>query len=494
MNLLEMLNDQIGDQLSKHASGFLGESPDNVSNALGGIFPSILGKVADIAQSGDGAKSILDMAKGADDSILDDIGGLFGGGVDSVNNVLGSGSGMVNAIFGGGLGSIIDKVAGLSGLKKSSSSSLIKMAAPFLMGMVKRAVMQKGLDAVGLGKLMGNQRSFVDKLLPAGLGSVLGLAKNVMGGTVDAASNVVGGTVDAGKKVVGGTVDAAKNVAGATMDTGKKVVGGAANVAGAAVDTGAKAGKSILKWLLPLLLALLALGFLGRQGCSTGIDAVDNAAAKTMNATEGAVNKTADMAGDAAGAVGDVAKKGANAVGDAAGAVGNAAGNVVDATGNVVKGAAGAVASAFGNVNEAAAKALNTVKFEAGSAGSNMMSYIKGGFKGDGKFRIKNGNFATGSDVLTAETKRELNNLTAILNAYPDVNLNVSGFTDSTGDAGKNLDLSDRRAKSVKAYLVTKGIAGKRVAAKGFGAANPVASNDTPEGRAENRRIELSVR
>ncbi len=454
MNLLEMLNDQLGDQLSKHASSFLGESQDNVSNALGGIFPSILGKVADIADSADGAKSIFDMAKGADDSILDDVGGLFGGGVDSVNKVLGSGSGMVNAIFGGGLGAIIDKVAGLSGLKKSSSSSLVKMAAPFLMGMVKRAIMKKGLDAVGLGKLMGQQRGFVQSMLPAGLGSVLGLAKNL----------------------VGGTADKAKEVAGATVDTGKKVVSGAANVAGDVAETGAKAGKSILRWVLPLLLALLALGFLGRMGCNTGIDAVDNAAAKTVNATEGAVKKTADVAGDAANAVG------------------NAAGDAASAAGNAVKGAAGAVAGAFSNVNEAAANALKSVKFEAESAGSKMMAFIDGGFKGDARFRIKNGNFATGSDALTAQTKKELDNLSSILNAYPDVKIAVAGYTDNTGDAAKNMTLSDSRAKSVKAYLVTKGIAGNRVGAKGYGSADPVASNDTPEGRAENRRIEIIVR
>ena len=123
MNLLEMLNSQLGNQLSKQAGAFLGESESNVSSALGGIFPSLLGKVADMAQTSSGAESIFKMANGADDSILDNIGGLFGGGADSVNSLMGSGSGMVNALFGGGLGSIIDKVSGMSGLKKSSSSS-----------------------------------------------------------------------------------------------------------------------------------------------------------------------------------------------------------------------------------------------------------------------------------------------------------------------------------------------------------------------------------
>ncbi len=463
-----MLKDQIGDQLAKNASSFLGESQDNVGSALDGIFPSLLGKVADMAQDKAGAESIFDMVNKTDDSILENIGGLFGGGPDAVNKVLGSGSGIVNSVFGGGLGSVIEKIAGISGLKKSSSSSLVKMAAPFLFGIVKRAVMKKGLNAVGLGSLLGEQTSFIQKALPAGLGSVLGLGKNLLSGAANTGKAAVSGAMDTGKNIVGGAGD----LAGKAVGGAGKVVGGAANVAGNVGNAAVKTGGGLMKWLIPALLALLALGFFGFK---TGCGAVDNMADKTADMTKGAVAKTGELAGDAVKGAGDVVKGAGEMAGDA------------------VKGAGGMLAGAFGKVNEAAKAALDKVEFAAGSAGDQMVKFIDGGFKGNGTFQIKNGNFASGSDKLTAETKKELDNLTAVLNAYPGVKLSVDGYTDNTGNAAKNKTLSEMRAKSVKGYLIQKGIKGNRIMAKGYGDANPIASNDTKEGQAKNRRIELKV-
>ena len=69
----------------------------------------------------------------------------------------------------------------------------------------------------------------------------------------------------------------------------------------------------------------------------------------------------------------------------------------------------------------------------------------------------------------------------------------VAGHTDSTGAEEYNQGLSERRANSVKDYLVSKGVQAQRLQAKGYGESMPVASNDTKEGRAENRRVELIV-
>jgi OOP family OmpA-OmpF porin len=75
--------------------------------------------------------------------------------------------------------------------------------------------------------------------------------------------------------------------------------------------------------------------------------------------------------------------------------------------------------------------------------------------------------------------------------AYPEVRVEIRGYTDSSGDWNYNLDLSQRRADSVKNYLVNSGIATDRIVSKGYGEADPVASNSTASGRAENRRIEF---
>jgi outer membrane protein OmpA-like peptidoglycan-associated protein len=71
------------------------------------------------------------------------------------------------------------------------------------------------------------------------------------------------------------------------------------------------------------------------------------------------------------------------------------------------------------------------------------------------------------------------------------VRIEVAGHTDSAGKQAYNLDLSKRRASSVRNYLVSRGIAGSRIEVKGYGPAHPVADNATAEGRAKNRRVEL---
>jgi outer membrane protein OmpA-like peptidoglycan-associated protein len=100
-------------------------------------------------------------------------------------------------------------------------------------------------------------------------------------------------------------------------------------------------------------------------------------------------------------------------------------------------------------------------------------------------------NFKTGSAVLTAGAKEVLDKVVRTLNEYPVMKLQVSGYTDNVGSKTANTRLSLRRAESVKTYLASKGVAKDRIETKGLGPDNPVVSNDTKEGRAQNRRIEF---
>jgi OOP family OmpA-OmpF porin len=97
------------------------------------------------------------------------------------------------------------------------------------------------------------------------------------------------------------------------------------------------------------------------------------------------------------------------------------------------------------------------------------------------------------SAMLRPESQEQLNNIAAILMAYPNVRLKVGGFTDNMGNAGQNLRLSRDRANAVVAELVSKGISPDRLTAEGYGEQNPVADNSTEEGRARNRRVSMMV-
>ncbi len=101
--------------------------------------------------------------------------------------------------------------------------------------------------------------------------------------------------------------------------------------------------------------------------------------------------------------------------------------------------------------------------------------------------------FDTGRHTLEPGAREKLAKVAGILLAYPDLSLEVDGHTDSVGDENYNQDLSERRADSVRAFLVSQGIPNRAVAAIGYGEAQPVASNDTAAGRQQNRRVELVV-
>ncbi|MEE9380720.1 MAG: OmpA family protein [Hyphomonadaceae bacterium] len=103
--------------------------------------------------------------------------------------------------------------------------------------------------------------------------------------------------------------------------------------------------------------------------------------------------------------------------------------------------------------------------------------------------------FISGGSTLDAATASgQLASLKQILDTYPSVQLKVGGYTDNTGNTAANVELSQARADAVAAALIGLGVAPERVVAEGYGEEFPVASNDTDEGRAANRRIDVRVR
>lgn len=113
--------------------------------------------------------------------------------------------------------------------------------------------------------------------------------------------------------------------------------------------------------------------------------------------------------------------------------------------------------------------------------------------KADEIIRLNNVFFATDKYELKPESKSELDKVVKFLNDNPNVHIRVEGHTDNQGQPAYNKTLSNNRAKSVKEYLVKSGIDAKRLESEGFGETKPIATNETEEGRALNRRTEIRI-
>ena len=101
--------------------------------------------------------------------------------------------------------------------------------------------------------------------------------------------------------------------------------------------------------------------------------------------------------------------------------------------------------------------------------------------------------FDTNKATLTSTAKDNLDKLIPVLKEYADTDIKIYGFTDNTGAVEYNQTLSEQRAASVKSYLSSKGLNTARLSTTGLGVNDPVATNDTAEGRSQNRRVEFTI-
>jgi uncharacterized protein YidB (DUF937 family)/outer membrane protein OmpA-like peptidoglycan-associated protein len=254
------------------------------------------------------------------------------------------------------------------------------------------------------------------------VGAVAGLAGSAVGGTADAVGNVAGAGVDAGKKVVGAVGD---------------TLGGASKMVGGAMGDVAEGGGGLLKWLLPLILLglLIALGwwFCGKGAVPAG-NTNTNMNKPAVNTNTNAVNVNT------------------NANVNAAPAGEKKLTEVVLPNGTKLQ--------AFpGGIEDQLIKFIQSDEYKNGTDAT-----LK-----DKWFSFDDLNFVFGKTELTPESKRQLDNITAILKAFPDVKMKIGGYTDKKGDDAANKKLSDARAKAVQAALGKAGVGAQVPSAEGYG-------------------------
>lgn len=220
----------------------------------------------------------------------------------------------------------------------------------------------------------------------------------------------------------------------------------------------ASSGSGFLKWLVPLILiALAAWWLLGRDGNDSAV-----------------VN------------TGDTLSAGADT-------------SALEGAASTVAGSLNAAGDWIYDLGPAVEKKLpdgTTIRIGENSVENRLIGFIEDENRAVDKttwFSFDRLYFETGKSALKPESKEQLENVAAIMKAYPDVKIKLGGYTDSTGDAGINKRLSNDRAMSAMKELTSLGVPASRMEAEGYGSEHPIASNDTPEGRAQNRRIDIRV-
>jgi outer membrane protein OmpA-like peptidoglycan-associated protein len=182
------MNEFRGDTLNSVASA-IGESPARTQSALGGVMPALIGSLINKTSTPDQAGNLLGMIRrnSLDSGAFTDIANAVKQ-PDGISALMSTGRPLVETLLGGRLGAITDWVTSLGGISKTSSSSLLSLALPLLLGQLGRHVNATGGGAASLMNLLGEQRSFLRDAAPSGLMSLLGGAESTLAAAPAAAA------------------------------------------------------------------------------------------------------------------------------------------------------------------------------------------------------------------------------------------------------------------------------------------------------------------
>jgi OmpA-OmpF porin, OOP family len=444
-NLIEAVGSQFMQKgLMSKISSSLGEDSQATTKALPGAIAAIAAGVADQGGNEAGAHRLLSKLNegGFTGPDAPPHAGGFGEGLMDEEE---RGKGMLSGLFGNKLGGITEALSRFGGMRNSGSSMrLLSLAAPMLMGVLGKQVRDQRMGASGLMQLLSGQRSNIAAALPAGLGSILGFG---------------GGARHAVAEVIEPHRETVSNVR-ETLPTRDTTV--VREPVRQTVTRPPAPKKSIAGWAVPLaLLALVALAWGALRGRRH-----EPARAPQVSRTTPPQPRVDNRVAQAPQPVRPtpppapvVTPPPEPATPPATGGSGTGGSGMEKLRVNDASG----LREAFNGPNATQGFVLDGVEFQTGSA------------------------------RLTAKGEKMVDELGGLMKEKDGSRVSITGYTDSTGSADVNQRLSQERANSVRSSLVRDGIAEDRIEASGEGAANPIASNDTPQGRVQNRRIEVKV-
>ncbi len=405
--ILNDLKQYINPDLISQVSASLGESDASVSKGISGILPSLLGGLASNSGNYSAMSDIFGfITKNGNPGLLENLSGLVGGSGQSD-----VGSSFLSMIMGNKGGEFIEGIASFAGLNGQSVTSMLGWISPLVMGYLTKLIRTRNMNIADFASLLGDEKDALMNAIPGSLSNSFGLA----------------------------------NLEGSD---------------GAVKEMAASAAPSRNKWIVPAILAAIAIG---------ALIFFSGSGDKVEESVSGVTDKVAEVANDAKDATGELVSRGVDAV----------------------EGAVGELGDFFKRT------LTNGVELNIPENGieNQLIDFIEDADRAIDKttwFNFDRLTFDTGKSTLDMEHSREqLENITAILKAYPATKIKIGGYTDNTGSKEGNMNLSQARAEAVQSVLSDMGIAADRMEAEGYGDAHPVASNETEEGRAQNRRIAL---
>jgi outer membrane protein OmpA-like peptidoglycan-associated protein len=176
-NILDEIKGMVTKEIISQAASHLGENEGGINKAIGGLLPTILGGLVNKSTDSGSFANIFNMLSDSRNlGFLDNIGKLIGGGNLAQGDPKDIAGGLMSNLFGNKVGGILDLVSSVAGIKKSSTSSLLGLVGPLVMGYFGRKIKNEGLNLSGLVSLLGGQKKSIMSALPAGMGNLLGFA------------------------------------------------------------------------------------------------------------------------------------------------------------------------------------------------------------------------------------------------------------------------------------------------------------------------------
>lgn len=413
LNVIDLIKGQLGPALVSQAASQFGESESGISKAIGGLLPAVVGGLANNADK----PGVVDAITQASSSGI--LGNLLGG--SSSNPII---SNLLSSIFGDKVSGLVNSIASFSGVSNTSAGSLLNLVTGATVGTVGKYAADNNLGASGISSLLNDQKGIISSLLPAGLSlASFGLgAENWFGQAKETVSSV---TSTAKDNIAEGVATARENVSEGAREVRERFENNNNNNQG---------GGSIWKWLLPLLLLLAAGYFLWKQ-----CEKKQTTTTTTSTSDSATTSSTADTATTGtATPVPATAKTDEN----------------IDLNGVMLKGYKGGMEDQM-------------ITFLKSGAYKNAAddSALK-----DKWYDFDHVNFKMGSSTeLEAGSQGQLDNLVAILKAFPDAKIKIGGYTDKTGNEASNVKLSKARAEYIKAALAKAGVGAQVLEAEGYG-------------------------